>query len=314
DDGREEIADEDGPAGDLVEHPLRRDQDAADEEDLEGREEDHQGEDEERLPLGARDQQRADDAEECEGDAVHDRVRHDRRHRVGLAKEADAQELRRAEWLALDPIDREEPEGDDGRAEQAGRDAFAKDLAPGTDQGARERSVGPEEIPEHRDRREEVADEDRPPNQGAQHRFPERADQTEDEDLEAREQDDEGEKQRRLALADGHEARRHDAEGDERQTVDDGVAEDVAERGLDPGRIGDAPEYRGAQQPRGEERPAARDVEDEEPEGDDGRADQAGHDPFSQDRPLRGRHLRAGVSYAFRRHSASRAKRTPWSE
>src|SRR6267378_125123 len=61
DDGSEEIADEDGPARDLVEHPLRRDQHATREEHLERGEEDHQSEDEQRLALGARDQERADD-------------------------------------------------------------------------------------------------------------------------------------------------------------------------------------------------------------------------------------------------------------
>src|SRR5882672_11901107 len=75
DDGSEEIADEDGPAGDLVEHPLRGDQYATGEEHLESGEEDHQGEDEQRLALGARDQERADDAEEGERDPVQNRVR-----------------------------------------------------------------------------------------------------------------------------------------------------------------------------------------------------------------------------------------------
>src|SRR5206468_12510460 len=40
-----------------------------------------------------------------------------------------------------------------------------------------------------------------------------------------------------------------------------------------------------------QERPAPHDVEAEEPDGDDDRSDQAGHDTFPQDRALGGRHL-----------------------
>src|SRR2546425_10545593 len=52
---REEVADEDRPPRQLVEHPLGEDHHRAEEKDLERGEEDHQREDEERLPLGARD-------------------------------------------------------------------------------------------------------------------------------------------------------------------------------------------------------------------------------------------------------------------
>src|SRR3989442_7283428 len=50
---REEVADEDRPPRQLVEHPLGEDHHRAEEKDLERGEEDHQREDEERLPPGA---------------------------------------------------------------------------------------------------------------------------------------------------------------------------------------------------------------------------------------------------------------------
>ena len=66
----QDVADEDGPAGQLVENPAGHDDDGAEEEDLEGGEEDHQPEDQQGLTLGALDEQRADDAEGDEGHAV----------------------------------------------------------------------------------------------------------------------------------------------------------------------------------------------------------------------------------------------------
>src|SRR5437667_1188533 len=308
---REEVADEDRPPRQLVEHPLGEDHHRAEEKDLERGEEDHQREDEERLPLGARDEQRAEHADDDEREAVESRVGQHGGRRRRLAEQRHAQELRRPERLALDRVDREEPERDDGRPDQARDDALAQHGAPGADQGARERAVGAEEVPEHRDRGEQVADQDRPPHERPEDGPAERADHAEDEDLEGGEQDHEGDEQRRLALAQRQEARRDDAERDERQAVDHRVAEDVGHRDLEPDRRAGTPEDCAAEEPRRQEGPAAREVEEEEPHRDDDRADQTGKDNRSPHRTPRSLNYRRHLSSAPHPGARSRASLTP---
>ena len=68
--------------------------------------------------------------------------------------------------------------------------------------------------------------------------------------------------------------------------MQDRVAENRAERGIEPGRILDAVEHGGAQQRRRQERLAPQGVEDQEPDRDGGGAQEAGDRAFAQDRAL----------------------------
>src|SRR5438093_916147 len=173
-----------------------------------------------------------------------------------------------------------------------GQHALADHRAPRADEALPQRAMRAEEIPEHRDGREQVADEDRPPGELAGLRQPEHLHHREEERLEAREQDDEPDEERRLALAHRHEAGRDDAEGDEGQAVQHGVAEDQADGRVEPGRRLDAEEDEGAEEGRRAEGFAAGDVVHEEPHRDDGGADQAGDDAFPQTGALWARHGR----------------------
>src|SRR5712691_2440218 len=288
--GGQEVADKDRPARQLVQHPLGQNDDRPEEEYLERGEEDDEREDEQRLALRARDQQGADDPEGNERQAVDDGVAEHRWRRRGLAEQRGTEEPRRPERLALDRVDREEPERDDGRADEPRDDALAQDAAPRADERAGQRAMGAEEVPEHRHRGEQVADEDRPPHEGAEHGLAQGADDAEEEHLEAGEENYEADEEGRLALAHRHEARRDDAERDECQAVDDRVAEHVPYGEPEPARVGDALEDRRAEEPRCQQGAAARQVEQEEPHRDDGRPDQAGDDALTQDRALDGRH------------------------
>ena len=166
--------------------------------------------------------------------------------------------------------------------------------------------MGAHEVPEHRHRGEQVADEDRPPHQRTEHGPAERADDAEEEHLEAGEEDHEADEQRGLALAHRHDAGGDDAERDEGEAVQDRVAEHGAGRDPERAGIGEALEDGRPEEARREERAAAGHVEEEEPHRDDARPDQAGDDAFLQDRSLGLRHDRRRLLY-----QASRASLTP---
>src|SRR2546422_43837 len=154
-----------------------------------------------------------------------------------------------------------------------------------------------EEVPEHGDGGEHVAGQDRPPDEHAQHRSAERGDRTDEEGLEADEQDRERDEQRRLPLGRQDQARRHHAEADERHPVEQRVEKDRSRGDDDLRRVGDALEDGAAEEGGREEGPATGDVEDEEPDGDDRRPDQACDDSVPEDRPFL-RHRRAMVAPA----------------
>src|SRR2546430_15200265 len=71
--GGEEGADQNRPPRQLVEHPLGQDHDRAEEEHLERGEENDEREDEQRLPLGAGDEQQAEQSDHDEREAVNNR-------------------------------------------------------------------------------------------------------------------------------------------------------------------------------------------------------------------------------------------------
>ena len=123
----------------------------------------------------------------------------------------------------------------------------------------------------------------------------------EEERLEAGEENDHGDDERRLALGRSNHGGRDDPERDEGEAVDHGVAQDRHQRdsGADDRRL-HPEEERGSEEHRGLQRMTAERVDHEEPHGHDDRADDASDDAFAQDGALRSRH---GTS---RRHLSAR--------
>ena len=78
----------------------------------------------------------------------------------------------------------------------------------------------PEEIREHRARREQIADDDAPPGQLDHHVRPEKQHDRDEEDLEGDEKNYQREQQRRFGLARFEQQSAGDSEGDERAEVE----------------------------------------------------------------------------------------------
>src|SRR5437667_1579738 len=173
-----------------------------------------------------------------------------------------------------------------------------------------------EEVPEHGGGREQIADQDLPPHEHVLHGLAEDADDAQKERLEAREEDDDGDDERRLALGRSDDRGGDDPEGDEREAVDHGIAEDGHQREATADRFLHAIKERSAEEHRRFQRVTAEAVDEEEPYGYDERTDDAGHDALAQHGALGIRHGTSRRHLSARRFApatdqASRARRTP---
>ncbi len=264
-------------------------QDHGEGEDLEAAEEHDESEKHPRLPVGQREQGGRDPAEEDERHAVDCRVldyarqADDQRRRVAEPVEHDCVEERRSsERYARRDVIQEKPHRDGGRAQEPGDEALAGDAGPGTEQSPAERTVPHEEVDEHAARRERVGDKDRPPSERGDDRMSPPRQDGKESNLEGHERDEHQQQPTRLAL------RRHDEVGDqyaeerEDHAVEHGVLGDQPRRDDDSRRVAHTLERRCAEHGRRAERLPSRRVVDEEPGGDDGRADEAGDDAVAE--------------------------------
>src|SRR5262249_26161722 len=169
----------------------------------------------------------------------------------------------------------------------------------GADEDARQRAMAEQEVPQHRGGREQVGNQDLPPDEHVLHGPAEDADDAEEERLEAREEDDHGDDEGGLPLGRGDDGGRDDPERDEGETVDHGIAQDGQQSESDADRRLHPVEERGPEEHRGLERMTPERVDDEEPHGDDDRADDASDDAFAQDGALRTHHGTSGVILAL---------------
>ncbi len=104
----------------------------------------------------------------------------------------------------------------------------------------------------------------------------------EERDLEAHERDEQRQHPARLALGrDDQVGDQHPDHGED-HAVEHGVRQHPVGRGGHAGGVGDALEGGGPEQRRGAEGPPPRGVVDQVPHGDQGRADEAGDDAFTE--------------------------------
>ena len=95
-------------------------------------------------------------------------MKHGRQAR-GLSQEGAAKQFRRAERVTLNPVEDQEPERHHGGSDEARDDALTQHRPRRTDEGAGQPGMFANEVPDHRGRGEQVANEDGPPHEGAEH-------------------------------------------------------------------------------------------------------------------------------------------------
>ncbi len=134
--------------------------------------------------------------------------------------------------------------------------------------------MSPEEIGKHRDRGQQIADDDSPPGQLRHYVRAQEQHHRDEEDLERDEKDHQREQQRRLSLASLEQQSSGDAECDERAKVDQRVLERQQHQPVMYFMTVASVQNRRRQQRRRLEGVAANYVEDEEPDSDHDRADE----------------------------------------
>ncbi len=282
-DGRgDQVRREDGPPVERVEQPGRDDGEQADEEDLEGDEEQAEAEDDVGIALGGEGERAGEEADREEGGDVQQRVAHDRDRRdlylrdAARAEEDGGTERGRCEeQLAADQVHGQEPDHDGDRAEQAADQAFAErlvlayELAP-AQPDARSRDV---EVAHQRHARDQVAHQHLWPAQRAHdvHARDDHAhveDQVEQQEAEHEAEQDVWCRARPLERPAGEDADQY--EGAE---VERGVHEQQAHAHLDGVQAGE----RARDEQRRVQGSGLQEVDDEEPDGESRRRQEARH-------------------------------------
>src|SRR5690606_21200237 len=129
---------------------------------------------------------------------------------------------------------------------------------------------------------EQVRDGEGPPAERPEDPAREERDHADEERLEGREEEDEPEEEGRLVFGLDDERGRDQSDPDEGGEVDEGVAADGRDAELDLGDPARLEEERGPERSGREERAVREDVEDEEPDRDDGCAEESGDAPLAQ--------------------------------
>src|SRR5262249_20976882 len=154
-----------------------------------------------------------------------------------------------------------------------------------------ELAVSPPEHHPHADGRQQVADDDRRPRQPLEDALGEDHAHQQEAELEDGEEEHDAEAEARIPLRERQRAVAPHADNDEDATVPPRDPRHELERRRDGALVLDtrtAMEERGAQDGRRVERAASERIDEQEPEGDDRRADETGADALEVDRQGRG--------------------------